>query len=280
MATAASSKTQARWLKKIYALPAEHGAWALWLGPLMVGIGVGGWNSAPTLLLVLAQLFAFLSRQPLIILVKALSGRRSRVDAAPALAWATGYAALAVVFGMTLIVSGFVQLLWVIAPIAPMLIWQVWLVRDRAERQMTIELAGSGMLALAAPTAYYVAAGAIDRTALMLWLLCWLQSAAAIVYVYLRLAQRRLSEAPPIAERWRMGFRAVLYAGVNFAASGALAILGLIPSWTPLAFAAMLWQAVGGTREPCIGVRPQRIGFAQVGATAIFAALLILAYRI
>lgn len=280
MATTTSTSTQSRWLKKIYALPAEHGAWALWLGPLAVGVGVGGWNGAPTLLLLLAQLFAFLSRQPLIILVKALSGRRSRNDAAPASRWFIGYALLAAISGIALLALGYTRLLWAIVPIAPMLLWQVWLVRNRAERQMTIELAGSGMLALAAPTAYYVATGAIDTTALMLWLLCWLQSAAAIVYVYLRLAQRRLIAAPPTEERWRMGFRAVLYAGVNFVISGTLAILGLVPPLTPLAFAAMLWQAVGGTRQPCVGARPQRIGFAQVGATALFAALLILAYRI
>lgn len=280
MTTTATTKVQPHWLKKIYALPADHGAWALWLGPLAVGIGTAGWNGTPTLLLVLAQLFAFLARQPLVILVKALSGRRSRADVIPALAWTIGYAILASIFGVTLITLGYVQLLWVIAPIAPMLIWQVWLVRNRAERQMTIELAGSGMLALAAPTAYYVASGVLDATALWLWILCWLQSAAAIVYVYLRLAQRRLSEMPSMAERWRMGMRAVVYAAFNFAGSSTLAILGVIPQFTPVAFAAMLSQAIGGTRQPCVGAKPQRIGFAQVGATAVFAALLIIAYRI
>jgi hypothetical protein len=175
---------------------------------------------------------------------------------------------------------GYVQLLWAVVPIAPMLLWQVWLVRERAERQMTIELAGSGMLALAAPTAYYVATGALDATAFLLWALCWLQSAAAIVYVYLRLAQRRLSEMPPLPERWRMGRRAILYAAANFAGACALAIGQIVPPLTPVAFAAMLAQAIGGAREPCVGARPQRIGFAQVAATAIFAALLIIAYRV
>ncbi|HKZ86199.1 MAG TPA: YwiC-like family protein [Anaerolineae bacterium] len=279
MATTASTKTQSRWLKKIYALPAEHGAWALWLGPLAVGIGVAGWNALPTLLLVLAQSGAFLTRQPMVILVKALSGRRSRDDAAPALVWLSVYTALAAIFGAALIALGYTKLLWALVPIAPMLIWQVWLIRQRAERQMSIELAGSGMLALAAPTAHYVAAGVVDATAIILWVLCWLQSAAAIVYVYLRLAQRRLGEMPPMPERWRIGRRALLYAGANFALSMGLAIAGLVPLLTPIAFAAMLAQAVGGARNPCVGVRPQRIGFAQVAATAIFSALLIVAYR-
>ena len=279
MATAAATKSSSRWLKKIYALPAEHGVWALWLGPLAIGIGVGGWNGLPTLLLALAQLCAFLSRQPLVILVKALSGRRSRADVAPALIWLIGYVALAAIFGVILIASGYPQLLWAIIPIAPMWTWQAWLIRERAERQMTIELAGSGMLALAAPTAYYVATGALDATALLLWVLCWLQSAAAIVYVYLRLAQRRLTEMPPMPERWRMGWRAVTYATVNLVISIGLALARVVPPLTPIAFAAMLAQVVGGTRAPGFGVKPTRIGFAQVGATLIFAVLMIVAYR-
>ena len=280
MATAVSTKTASRWLKKIYALPAEHGAWALWLGPLTIGIGAGGWNGAPTLLLALAQLFVFLSRQPLLILVKALSGRRSRADAGPALAWLIAYASLAVVFGVMLIAAGFPQLVWVVVPVAPMLLWQIALVRERAERQMTIELAGSGMLALAAPTAYYVATGTVDATAILLWILCWLQSAAAIVYVYLRLAQRRLTEMPPVPERLRMGRRAMTYAAVNLAISIGLALTRLAPPLTPVAFAAMLAQVVTGTRAPGVGVKPTRIGFAQVGATVVFAGLMIIAYRV
>ena len=280
MATAPATKTSSRWLKKIYALPAEHGAWALWLGPLAIGIGAGGWNGAPTLLLALTQLFVFLSRQPLVILVKALSGRRSRADAAPASIWLIVYAALAAIFGVMLIAAGYTQLVWVVVPSVPMLIWQIGLVRERAERQMTIELAGSGMLALAAPTAYYVATRTADATAIWLWILCWLQSAAAIVYVYLRLAQRRLTEAPPVAERLRMGRRAMTYAAVNLAISIGLALARLVPPLTPVAFAAMLAQVVGGTRAPGVGVKPTRIGFAQVGATVVFAVLMIIAYRV
>jgi hypothetical protein len=279
MTTVVSTKSPSRWLKKIYALPAEHGAWALWIGPLAVGIGVAGWNGATTLFLILAQLFAFLARQPLVILVKAVSGRRSRNDVTPALAWLSGYAGLAALFGVLLIAAGYSQLLWVVMPIAPMLVWQVWLIRNRAERQMTIELAGSGMLALAAPTAYYVATGSLDATAMWLWVLCWLQSAAAIVYVYLRLAQRRLTEMPPMPQRVRMGRRAIAYASANFAGSIVLAVLRIIPPLTPIAFAAMLAQAIGGTRAPGVGAKPQRIGFAQVGATAVFAVLMIVAYR-
>lgn len=267
-------------LKKIYALPAEHGAWALWLGPLSIGIGVAGWNGAPTLLLVLAQLFAFLTRQPFIILIKAMSGRRARADVGPAAVWLIVYAALAAIFGMALIASGYTQLLWAIVPIVPLFIWQMWLVWERAERQMTIELAGSGALALAAPTAYYVATGNLDATAIWLWGLCWIQSAAAIVYVHLRLAQRRLESPPSMPERWRMGRRAVVYATANFIGAYALAILRAVPPLTPIAFAAMLLQAIGGTRRPCVGARPQRIGFAQVAATAIFAALIIATYRL
>jgi hypothetical protein len=65
----------------------DHGAWALWLGPLAVGVGVGGWHGVPTLCLVAAWAAAFLSRHPLTLLAKTIAGRHSRDDAAPAVAW-------------------------------------------------------------------------------------------------------------------------------------------------------------------------------------------------
>jgi hypothetical protein len=133
-----------------YALPAEHGAWALWLGPLTVGLGVGGWHGGPTPCLVAAQTAAFLSRHPLILLAGTTSGRRSRDDVAPAIAWLTMYVTAGVVLGIGVIAMGYTALWWAVLPVAPTGLWQVWLVRRRAERKMTLELAGSGALTYAA----------------------------------------------------------------------------------------------------------------------------------
>ena len=278
--TMATTRQQPRWLRKHFAIPSEHGAWAMWLGPFVTGLGIA-WRFNPSILwALLAMLLLFLARQPMIILAKAWSGRRSRDDALPALIWLAIYGGLAVIPVALLVESGRSALLWLALPALPALAWQLWLITRRAERQMTVELAGSGALALAAPAAYYAATGHFDFVALSTWLLCWLQSAAAIVYVYLRLEQRRLLAIPARQPQWAMGRCAVMYHIFNFAASVALSAFRILPPLVPLAFAAMLAEVIHGTFHPAVGVKPQVLGFAQVGATVIFVVLLVLAYHL
>ena len=269
-----------RWLRKHFAIPAEHGAWAMWLGPFAVGLGLAWKLDLAVLWVWLGILLLFLARQPMLILVKALSGRRSREDIQPALVWLILYGGLALIPAGLLIGSGRAALVWLALPALPALLWQLWLVTRRAERQMTVELAGSGALALAAPVAYFAATGRFDLIALLAWLLCWFQSAAAIVYVYLRLEQRRLTVAPAQRDQWIMGRRAVLYHTLNLVASIALAATRVLPALVPLAFAAMLAEVARGTFHPAVGAKPQALGFSQTVATIVFIVLLVLAYRL
>jgi len=278
--TMATARQRPRWLHKHFAIPSEHGAWAMWLGPFATGVGIA-WRFNPSILWVLlAMLLLFLARQPMIILAKVSSGRRSRDDALPALIWLAIYCGLAVVLVALLVGSGRSALFWLALLALPALVWQLWLVTRRAERQMTVELAGSGALALAAPAAYYAATGYFDFVALFAWLLCWFQSAAAIVYVYLRLEQRRLPAIPARQQQWAMGRRAVMYHIFNFVASVALSAFRILPPLVPLAFAVMFAQVIHGTFRPAVGVKPQVLGFAQVGATIVFVVLLVLAYHL
>jgi hypothetical protein len=250
------------------------------LGPFAVGLGLAWRLEWAVLWTLLGVLLLFLARQPMIILVKALSGRRSREDAVPALIWLLIYGTLGLIPLFTLIASGYAALFWLALLAVPPLAWQLWLVIRRAERQMSVELAGSGALALAAPAAYCAATGRFDIIALSAWLLCWLQSAAAIVYVYLRLEQRRLTTLPSRSQQWAMGQRAIFYHAFNFIVSVLLAALRILPLLVPLAYAAMFAEAVRGTFRPAVRVKPQILGLSQVGVTIVFVVLLVLAYRI
>ena len=271
----------AQFCRRRLAVPGDHGGWALWLGPFAVGIGVAGeWNEALPLLFA-SGLAAFMARQPAVIVVKALAGRRSREDVMPALIWLLTYSSLIAAGSLALIRAGHVTVLWFGAPALPVLWWQLTLVARRAERrQMGADIVGAGVLALAAPAAHAVVIGRITGTAWLLWALCWFQSAAAVVFVFLRLAQRRLGKAPATPDRWRMGRRAMLYNGFNVIGSLALALLGFAPRLTVVPFAAMWAYAAYGVLRPVVGVRPSRLGFAQVGATVVFSVLLIAAYRL
>lgn len=273
-----------RLLRKHIALPQQHGSWALWLGPYAVGVGVAGALNAGLAWVTLATLGAFLALQPLTILVKILAGRRPATDRAPALFWLAVYSGLVAIGAVGMAASGFGYVLPLGLIAAPVLIWQMALVYRHEERHnLWVEVAGAAVLALAAPAGYWVAGAATEATPTgwLLWLLCALQGFGAIVYVYLRLAHRRLSGVPSWPVRWRMALPAIAANGANVVIAAGLAVAGLIPIAAIALFGLMLGEALyGGLGRIGVGVKPVVIGVRQVIVTAIFSLLLILAYRL
>ncbi len=267
--------------QKHIALPNQHGSWALWLAPFAVGAGVAGGLSAGTLWLALAALGGFLALQPLTILVKVLSGRRARTGLAAARFWLAAYAALGAAGALGLAWMGHARVFWLGLAALPALAWYLWLVARRAERgQMAAEIAGASALALAAPAAYWVGGGDV-RTGWLLWLLSWLHAAGAVVYVYLLLAYRRMAARPSWNERRVLARRAVLVNGFNLGLLAGLGLTGLVPLAAAVPFLGMLAEVLhGGLLSPPVGVRPVVIGVRQTVVTALFAVLLILAYRV
>ncbi len=264
----------------LFAIPNEHGAWALWLGPFLAGWGVAWQSSWVLLWTFLGILFAFMARHPLMIAVRALSGRRKREDARPAFFWTSLYGLLALSCAAVLATQGFARLLLLALPAIPLLLWQIVLVTRKEERQMRIELVGTGVLALAAPAAHIAATGQWTRTALILWLLLWLYAAVSIVYVYVRLEQRRLKEVPEIPRRLAMGRAAMRAAAAALLLSAVAAITQLAPRYTPLPFVLLQLQVVSGIYRPAVGYRPQQLGYAQVAAMVVFIVLVVVVYRI
>lgn len=274
-----ASPRPSRLWRKHYALPAEHGAWIWWIGPLLIGAAAARAFTPDTLILALAALAAFLLRQPASIAVKALSGRRARGDLAPAAVWAALYGGAALAGGAALVLREHTQILWLAAPGLAVFAWHLMLIGRREERgQMGIELVGAGVLALAAPAAYWVSGGPAPAVGWTLWAITWLQSAASIVTVYARLAARRLEATPPPAERWRMSARGLGYNSFNLAFGLALAALGRVPWAVPAAFALMLAEAIEGAVRPPVGARPAKIGFRQLGTSIAFVILVAAAY--
>jgi len=273
-----------RIFKRHIALPAEHGAWVFLLSPLLIGLfagrAAGGVWTAAAGWLCLGALAAFLLRQPVSMAVKAYAGRRTRDDLPAAAFWTAVYGAAALAAVAALAVLGHAAVLLLALPAAPVFIWHLALIRRRAERrQMGVEIVGSGVLALAAPAAYWVVLGQWDGAGWWLWLLAWLQSAASIVYAYLRLEQRVLKVAPPVAQRLRQGQRALLYAGFNLLLAVALSAGRAAPPALFVPFALQLAETVWGVLRPAVGVPPVRIGLRQLLVSSIFTLLFILVWR-
>jgi len=272
-------KRPVRIMRKQYAIPTEHGSWIWWIGPLLIGVAAGGKINSSLGILFIAALAAFLSLHPTTMVVKVLSGRRSNSDLVPALFWMILYGLITLVATAVLVSRGFSQLLLIAIPAIPVFALHLWFVSQRSERgQMGVELIGSGILALTAPAAYWLSGGTNSLEVWILWGLTWLQSAASIVYVYLRLHQRRLPEAPQGSERWQMGSRSLMYHIFNLVLGIVLAALHLVPLGIPLAFSLMLLDVLESILRPPIGVKPTSIGFRQLGSSTLFVMILVVSY--
>jgi hypothetical protein len=279
MSNTASASRQSL-LRKHIALPQQHGAWALWLGPFVAGAVIGGRLSWGLLWLTLAMLGMFLALQPLTILVKALAGRRPPEERTPALIWLAAYGGLILLGVLGLAGTGVLWVLGLGALMVPVLAWQLWLVARRAERgQLLVESLGAAALALSAPAAQAVGAGAFGRDSLILWVLWALQAVGAIIYIYACLDYRRMKAAPPWPERWRLAQASTLWNGASLMIVIGLTAAGWAPTLAPLGFALALAEAAyGGLLRPPVGARPVIIGVRQTVVTALFSLALIAAY--
>lgn len=266
--------------KRHIALPTDHGSWIFLLSPLAIGSFAGGRFSSASLLLAIAALAAFLARQPITTLVKIYSARRGRQDLPAARFWIAAYGAIGLAALAGLIRQGYTYLIWLALPGLPVFAWHLYLVSRRQERrQAGVEIVATGVLALAAPAAYWVGKGEPDPTGWWLFLLTWLQSAASIVYAYLRLAQRELSSAPSFADQLRMGSRALLYTSFNLALTLALSIAKVLPGGVFLPYLLQWAETVWGVTHPAIGWKPTRIGVRQLIVSSLFTLAFILVWQ-
>ena len=249
--------------------------------PLLIGLFAGGGWSVATLYLIIAALAAFLIRQPATTAVKVYSGRRSRRDLPAAWFWIGVYGLIASLALIGLTLQGFGYLFFLTLPGVPVFAWHLYLVSRRAERrQLGVELVGSGVLALAAPAGYWIGVGGPDPLGWLLLALSWLQSAASIVYAYLRLEQRELKEIPGTAMRIRMGWRALLYTSFNLLLVIGLSVGRITSPLLPLPYALQWAESLFGTLRPAVGYRPTAIGVRQLIVSSLFTLLFILTWRV
>ena len=266
------------YFKKQIALPQDHGSWVFILSPLIVGIFAGGRFNFTTLTLVIAVMAAFIIRQPLTMIIKVNSGRRPQGELPAARFWVLVYGSLIALTVGALVLQGFGSILILAIPGAPVFAWHLWLISRRAERkQAGIEIIATGVLSLAAPAAYWIGLGHYSPPGWWLVLWTWLQSAASIVYAYLRLEQRELKqEQPADADLWRLGRRAFLYTSFNLGLSLVLGWAGSIPQLIFIPFLVQWLETIWGITHPSIGWKPVRIGMRQFLVSTLWVILFII----
>lgn len=224
---------------------------------------------------------AFLLRQPVTTAVKVYSGRRPRGDLPIAWFWITIYSIIALLALLYLILRGFSYILYLTIPGIPVFIWHLYLVGRRAERrQAGIEILATGVLALAAPAAYWTGLHRYEPMGWWLWLLTWLQSAASIVYAYVRLEQREQTQSPGRTALWKMGQRASLYTSFNLILSLFAAFLGWLPRLIFIPYLLQWLETLWGIFHPAIGWKPTRIGIRQLLVSTLWTILFIACWSI
>ena len=267
--------------KRHIALPSDHGSWVFLLSPLLIGLFAGENWSLASVYLIIAALAAFLIRQPTSMMVKAYSGRRSKRDLPAAWFWMGVYGLIALLALVGLIAQGYAYLLILALPGIPVFAWHLFLVSRRAERrQLGVEIVGSGVLALAAPAGYWVGVGSPDPTGWLLLGLTWLQSAASIVYAYLRLEQREWKETPPTAMRIKSAWRALLYTAFNLLLVSGLSLATITPTLLFIPYLLQFAETIWGTLRPAVGYKPTTIGIRQLAVSTLFTILFIITWNI
>ena len=269
-----------KYLRKRIAVPQEHGAWALYLSPLIVGYWAGGRWHVACLYLFVAATAGFLIRQPITAWAKVGSGRRPVSDLPAIRFWILLYGAIGALHVTGLVLRGFGYLLYLAVPAVPVVAWHLWLIAHRAERrQLLIEVVGTGVLSLSAIAAMWVGVGHYSTLGWLLWLLMWVGGASAVIYTYLRLEQRTAGPIPSFGRRLRMGRVALTCAGTNLALAGGFALAGVVSPWLLLPFVIQAVEVIRGTLHPATGHRPKQIGIRQLIVMILFTVAFMWAWR-
>ena len=266
--------------KKHIAIPQDHGSWVFILSPLLIGAFAGGTFSFAVCNLTVAAMAAFMLRQPATALIKIFSKRRSRDELASAFFWFGVYSLVALVALIALIFEDFGYIVFLAIPGIPVFSWHLWLVSKREERrQVNVEIIATGVLSLSAPAAYWVGNGAYDPRGWLLWILIWLQTAASIVYAYLRLSQREQADSSDGSGLWKKGWRAAVYTSFNLASVLILSLLYVLPSLLFIPYLVQWLETMWGITHPAIGWKPTRVGIRQLIVSSVWTVLFIVFWR-
>jgi len=266
--------------KKHIAIPQDHGSWIFILSPLLIGVFAGRSFTYTTFNLIIAAMAAFMLRQPAITLIKIFSKRRSKDELKPAYFWFIVYGLIGLLALITLVMEGFGYIVYLAIPGIPIFAWHLWLVSKREERkQVNIEIIATGVLSLAAPASYWVGIGGYDPYGWWLWILIWLQTAASIVYAYLRLEQRNQAKGPVGSGHWKMGWRAGAYTSFNLASVLTLGLFAVLPSFLFVPYLVQWLETMWGITHPAIGWKPTRIGIRQFIVSIIWTIMFIIFWR-
>jgi YwiC-like protein len=230
-------------------------------------------------LLVVVALALFWARTPLeaalgTLPIKARSTEeRSRVLAMALLLAAVGTAAITLLFN-----AGYAEGLLLIGTVAAAAFLLQTATKAVGRRgRMPAQVIGAIGLTATAAAAYYVTSGRLDRVACALWTANWLFAGNQVHFVQVRI---RGSRAETVTEKLQQAYGFVIGQALLLACIGVGTRVQFFPKFTVLAFIpalvrGSLWFV--RSRQP---LDVHKLGFSELRHTLLFAALLIVSFRI
>ena len=262
-------------------IPREHGAWAMLIGPTLMGVGVAGWAGLPTPLFFLAALSLFISRRPLGLFLKAYQVRpRDAEVLRENLAWAAVFvgAGAASVAVLLLVFTR-----WWLLPLGAaatfLLALQLYLERRRLHRTMTSEFLAIAGLVVTGPSSFYVASGSLGAGAFAVWLVSFLYFANSIFYVRFKNRKRSAPVGLSLAHRVSLGGDLVTSTVVVLALVVAASVAGYAPALMPLAFLPHTYKVASNILWTASRVSIKRVGVLEIGHSVVFVVLASLAFH-
>ncbi len=256
-------------------IPKEHGAWAVFLVPLLIGVGHGGGFRWPAVLFLISSLGIFLSYVPAQTLLRtAARTSQDEEKARAARHWIFVYLLISVASILPVLVA---LRRWLLLPIGFIGLGSFLMnfVLTRIQpKTIASDLTAVVGLTLSAPAAYYVTSGNLDGAAMVLWVLNILFFGSCVVYVHTRL---RALAARKSEWSWRdrmtYGGVNLLYHAIMLGILALLALNQLTPALQLLAYTPITVNAVWGTLTLVSAVDFRKLGFTLLTHSIVFLVL-------
>ncbi|MEQ1607206.1 MAG: YwiC-like family protein [Pyrinomonadaceae bacterium] len=235
------------------ALPVEHGGWAFLLEPIIAGLAIA--FSAGALWIACLAIGAFLTRQPLRVLIADRFGMRNRARASVAFRFVLCYATIFFLGLVGTLVTVGARPLFPFVWVLPFVAFQIYIDATGKSRRLIPELTGAVVM-----SASIAAIGLADNLpvghAIALWVVFAARSMASILYVRNRLRLekgKRYSRMIPM-----LAHIAALFLTI------ALAYSGLSPFLTTLAISVLVYRAVSGLSPSRSKMKAMQIGVWEI----------------
>ena len=251
-------------------LPKEHGAWAMLFVPMAAGVLIAKSFSPQLLLFMLSATLLFISRESLLVWLRARSRGKKAPDARQL---------LIIYLSAGLIPAAPLILHYRLVALIPMALAALTLAafnvrgtvrfNDRTAWGDSVAILG---LTITAPAAFYVASGRWDNLALLLWALSAMYFASSIYYVKLRVASVHAGQAAD-----RRG--CARYHGFLLGSLVLMAYTGNLRWLTIAAFCPVLIRSFAQLIRPASRVNLRRAGILEIVYSLVFLFFITLTYR-